>query len=152
MKVLCERVWGQPRLKLPKECCKANRIGTINWGERTRACPVWKAGNRVFVHHRDWNSRFVPCSSLNGAIRDKKKFVYADTYSGIVYAGHALIEYGPEDFAPATRRPGMTRVPITLRLGCLFGDPYDYCYDVTNYNEQLLSLLGLDIFGEPIKK
>jgi len=105
MKIECSRKWGQPKLGKPKECSKANLLGSVafSWtGCTGPKCKVWKSGNIIYVLHRDW---FSPSISYEKAIelgiispsQYRQKFVYKDNFGGVVLRNEAVISFAIPD-------------------------------------------------------
>jgi len=67
LRILQQRSYGQPKLKKPAACKNINLLGSVDFAfEKSVKCRVWRAGDVVYVLHRDW---FSECISYDEAER-----------------------------------------------------------------------------------
>jgi hypothetical protein len=99
MKILKQRVYGQPKLDKPTMCNNKNLIGTIKFN-KSCTCKVWKDDSTYIILHRDWFSESI---SIDEAIarglqgNKRNNFVYNDNWGCVVLRNEALMEITADD-------------------------------------------------------
>lgn len=86
IEIVQERRPGAPKMKKPKELTGRAAIMSYKWGG-VRSCPVFRAGDDLWIHHRDW------CSIVLYGQPEKRptKFAYNDNFAADTIPGEAWI-------------------------------------------------------------
>lgn len=130
MEIICERQYGQPKLKKPVFLENENLLGAPKYGKTS--CKLWKVGEDFYLLHRDWFSDMLPYDEAmkRGLIGERpKKFVYNDNYGCIIFRNEALLKFNREDW----QMPGISAsTNIVMKLAKILGlDETDLCCHVS---------------------
>lgn len=99
MEIICERFYGEPKLKKPKCLNNKTLLGSVDF-HKTK-CKLWKVENEYYLLIRDWFSDFISFDkALKLGIIDKYngKFVYNDNFGSVVLRNEAIIKFTREDW------------------------------------------------------
>lgn len=144
MEIVCERQYGQPKLKKPTFLKPANLLGSVKFGKAS--CKIWKVGDDYYLLHRDWFSDMMPFVEAVkcGLIKERpKRFLYNDSWGVVVFRNEALLKFTREDW----QTPGISSstnivMKLSKMLGLgetgLCGHSWEYLF------EQCIKLAGYD--------
>lgn len=55
--LVSDRIYGEPKLKKPKELSNIKQSGTISFCRNKCKCPYFIKGNDIYIKHRDYFSK-----------------------------------------------------------------------------------------------
>ena len=119
IEIVSERSPGGRKIKKPEELHGVRSVLSYKWGGAT-FCQIFKAGNDMWVHHKDWCSLV-----LYGAEAPKaKKFIYNDSFSSPAVRGEAWIRF--KDIFKYERKAEVLHM---LMQECLIDKTSRFCHD-----------------------
>jgi hypothetical protein len=90
------RVYGEPKLKKPKELKNTKQVFSVDYIRDKCRCPIFFEGNNVWIQHRDYFSSIMelPTDEVGAPLgylankycnkQKKNKFIYGDAWGSIV--------------------------------------------------------------------
>ena len=102
--LVLDRIFGEPKLKKPKELNNIKQSGNISFCRNKCKCPYFIKGNDIYIKHRDYFSKSfeLPIEDigtplnviLNKYFNKNKanKFVYSDCWGNVVLRNEAWIK------------------------------------------------------------
>lgn len=96
IEIISKRVYGEAKLKKPKELDGIKEIGSVNFGAGKCKCPVFATETHIYVKHRDFFSPFISLQKAKelGMLKTiKKKFIYNDNFGSVVLRNEAWIRF-----------------------------------------------------------
>ena len=142
MEIVCERKYGEPKLKKPKCLNNKTLLGSVNFNKTK--CKLWKVENEYYLLVRDWFSPFISFDKAEklGIINSYyKKFIYNDNFGGVVLRNEAIIKFAREEW----QKPYCTaNVNLCCQLEKLLNirETHLWNYNWLNMFEQCVVLAG----------
>ena len=153
MEIICERVYGEPKLKKPKFLKNDNLVGSVRFNEHCKN-KLWKVEDTYYMLCRDWFSKSISLEEakkvFNRATRNK--FVYNDSWGEVVLRNEALISFTREDWQlPTCNAPDN----LCIKLENTLRNKYNREFKLSDYwnrmFEETLSTIGSSVLDTKIK-
>ena len=142
MEIVCERKYGEPKLKKPKCLNNKTLLGSVNFNKTK--CKLWKVGNEYYLLIRDWFSPFISFDKAEklGIINSYyTTFMYNANFGGVVLRNEAIIKFAREEW----QKPYCTaNVNLCCQLEKLLNirETHLWNYNWLNMFEQCVVLAG----------